>query len=48
MSMEVYDTDAAIMAQDLSGQIAGCVHRRVLEEYGKDFSVGATLVLKKV
>ena len=48
MSIEVFDTDAAIVVQDLSGEVCGCVHRRVLEEYGRDFSVGATLVLKKV
>jgi hypothetical protein len=48
MEMIVSDSDATVVLQDLFGQVTGCVHRRVLEEYGRDFSVGATLVLKTV
>ena len=46
--MTVNDTDISATLQDLSGEIIGCVHRRVLEEFGKEFGVGAVLVLKKV
>lgn len=47
-SLTAYDSDVAAEVMDLSGSMTACVHRRVLEEHGTHFAVGAAVIVKKV
>ena len=39
---------AAVEFLDPTGEITGCVHPRVIEEHGRDFNIGAAVILKRV